>query len=74
MDQKDKLYCFCNSPYSSDEAWIGCDSEKCKREWFHLSWVNLKRVPRNNCHCPVCRNEEQTISETCDAKNKKRKR
>ena len=37
--QKDKLYCFCNSPYSSDETWIGCNSEKCKWEWFHLSFV-----------------------------------
>ena len=30
--QKDKLYCFCNSLYSSDEIWIDCDSEKCKWE------------------------------------------
>ena len=36
---KDKLHCFCNSPYSSDESWIGCDSERCKWEWFHLSCV-----------------------------------
>ena len=36
---KDKLHCFCNSPYSSDESWIGCDSERCKWEWFHLSSV-----------------------------------
>ena len=28
--QKDKWYCFSNSPYSSDETWIGCDSGKCK--------------------------------------------
>ena len=27
-EQKDKLYCFCNSPYSSHETWISCDSEK----------------------------------------------
>ena len=23
--QKDKQYCFCKSPYSSDKTWIGCD-------------------------------------------------
>ena len=57
--QEDKLHCFCNSPYSSDETWIGCDSEKCKCEWFHLSCVNLKRVPRSNWYCPVCRKEKR---------------
>ena len=45
--QKDKLYCFCNSPYSSDETWIGCDSEKCKWEWFNLFCENVTRVPAN---------------------------
>ena len=43
--QKDKFYCFCNSPYSSYETWIGCDSEKCKWEWFHLydwyDWIHM---------------------------------
>ena len=40
--QKYKLYCFCNSPYSSDEILIDCDSEKCRWEWLHLPCVNLK--------------------------------
>ena len=64
--QRDKLYCFCNSPYSSDETWIGCDSEKFKWEWFHLSCVNLKRVPRNNWYCPDCCKEKPKMAETCD--------
>ena len=72
--QKDKLYCFCNSPYSSDETWIGCHSEKSNWEWFHSSYVNLKRVPRNNWYCSVCLKEKYKMAETCDAKNKKRKR
>ena len=71
--QKDKLYCFCNSPYSSDETWIGCDSEKCKWEWFHLFRENVTRVPRNNWYCPVCCKEKQKMAEICDAKKKKRK-
>ena len=71
--QKDKLYSFCSSPYSSDETWIGCDSEKCEWEWFHLSCVNLKQVPRNNWYCPVCGKKKQKMAEACDAKKKKRK-
>ena len=42
--QKDKLYCFCNSPYLSDKTWISCDSKK--------------RVRRNNSYCLVFRKEK----------------
>ena len=72
--EKDKLYCFCNSPHSSDETWIGCHSEKSNWEWFHSSYVDLKRVPRNNGYCSVCLKEKHKMAEACDAKNKKRKR
>ena len=41
--QKDKLYCFCNSPYLSDKTRSGCYSKK--------------GVPRNNWYCPVFRKE-----------------
>ena len=60
--QKDKLYCFCNSPYSSDKTWVGCDSEKFKWEWFHFSCVNLKQLPRNDCYCPVCCKEKRKMA------------
>ena len=59
--QKVKLYCFCNSPYSSDKTWIDCDSDKCKWVWFHLSCVHLKGVLRSNWYCPVCRKEKQKL-------------
>ena len=70
--KKDKLYCFCNSPYSSNETLIGCDSEKCKWEWFHLSCVNLKWVPKNNWYYPVCHKRKVKNDWNLDAKNKKR--
>ena len=54
-DQTEKLYCFCKSAYTDDEIWIGCDSIECKWEWFHLSCVKLKRIPKGNWYCPVCR-------------------
>ena len=38
-----------------------------------MPFVNLKRVPKNNLYCPVCRKENRKMAETCDAKNKKRK-
>ena len=53
--EKEKHYCYCESIYNEDGTWIGCDSETCKWEWFHLTCVSLKRVPKGNWHCPVCR-------------------
>ena len=71
--QKDKLHCFFDNLYSSDETCIGCNSEKCKWERFHLSSVNLKRVPRNNWYNKPCYKEKRKMAEICDVKNNIRK-
>ena len=46
--EKEKHYCYCKNIYNEDETWIGCDSDTCKWEWFHLTCFNLKRVPKGN--------------------------
>ena len=53
--EKEKHYRYCKSIYNEDETWIGCDSVTCKCEWFHLTCVNLKHVPKGNWYCPVRR-------------------
>ena len=50
-----KLYCICQSEYNDKHTWIGCDSELCKSEWFHLDCVKIKRIPKGSWYCPDCR-------------------
>ena len=53
---------------------MDCDSAKCKWEWFHLSCVNLRRVPIIGIVQFVVKSKEKRkMAETCDVKNKKRK-
>ena len=56
--EKEKHYRYCKSIYNKDETWIGCDSETCKWEWFHLTCINLKGIPKGNWYCPVCRKKK----------------
>lgn len=51
----EKTFCICNSVYSDDENWIGCDAKDCKWEWFHYTCVNVKRAPKGKWYCPWCR-------------------
>ena len=57
--ETDKLFCFCNSPYNGDEPWIGCDSANCPKEWFHLSCVGIKRIPKGNWYCKLCKKQKK---------------
>jgi len=52
-------YCFCNGV--SYGEMVGCDSENCEKEWFHLECVGLKVAPKGNCESsfstyPFCQN------------------
>lgn len=33
---------------------IGCDSQTCQIEWFHLSCVGLKNTPEGSWFCEEC--------------------
>jgi hypothetical protein len=52
----EELYCYCNR--ISFGEMIGCDSESCEREWFHLGCVGLTKPPGGKWFCEDCRTEE----------------
>ncbi len=54
-----KKYCFCQSEHDDTESWIGCDSADCKYEWFHLSCLKMKRIPKGTWYCQVCKKNKQ---------------
>ncbi|KAA8898994.1 hypothetical protein TRICI_006418 [Trichomonascus ciferrii] len=60
-------YCFCNDVFYGEM--IGCDDPKCKKEWFHLGCVNLRRAPKGEWICPECTERRQK-----DAQRKRKRR
>ena len=58
--EKEKYYCYSKSIYNKDETWFVCDCKTCKWEKFHLTCVVLKRVPKSNWYCPVCRKKRKS--------------
>ncbi|PWN23753.1 hypothetical protein BCV69DRAFT_243779 [Microstroma glucosiphilum] len=52
-DEKDEnLYCFCQKV--SYGEMIGCDSDECKFEWFHLDCVGLSKPLPQVWYCSDC--------------------
>ena len=47
-------YCYCKE-FKIDETMLGCDFANCKNEWFHLTCLKLKKVPKGKWYCPDCR-------------------
>lgn len=50
-------YCYCKEELGGEM--VHCDNDVCHYgEWFHLSCLGLKKVPRSKTwHCPDCRKE-----------------
>ncbi|KAI9208125.1 uncharacterized protein BJ171DRAFT_234887 [Polychytrium aggregatum] len=48
----EQLYCFCKQVSYGDM--IGCDSQTCDVEWFHLDCVGLSEPPSGEWYCPRC--------------------
>ena len=46
------VYCFCQRGEYGDM--VKCDSQTCKRGWFHFSCVNLTSPPDGAWFCPDC--------------------
>ena len=55
---KDERFCYCGR--GEYGAFIGCDGEKCKREWFHLWCTDCKKLPRpeEDWSCRDCRRKQ----------------
>lgn len=45
-EEDEPLYCYCERV--SFGEMIACDSDDCKREWFHLECVGLRVAPKTN--------------------------
>ena len=57
----EKLYCFCSSPYDENETWVGCDSNTCEWEWFHLSCVKIKSPKKELMLSSMQEREKESI-------------
>lgn len=65
-----KLYCHCQRV--SFGEMIGCDSDECQYEWFHLSCVGLSKPLPQTWYCEDCK--ERIEREKNEKPAKKRKR
>jgi len=56
-DQEDTvdvlLWCYCKQPENDDS--IACDYSGCSIEWYHITFLKLKSVPKGKWYCPGCR-------------------
>ena len=48
------LYCYCKKPDDGLQM-IACDNQACAIEWFHMSCLKIKSVPKGKWYCPTCR-------------------
>lgn len=49
------LICVCKTAYKEGDAVIGCDNENCPYVWLHFRCINIKRAPKGDWFCQVCR-------------------
>lgn len=59
-EEEEVEVCICRQPIT--EEMLVCDNPDCQIQWFHLSCVDLKGVPKTKWLCPTCSNPKQTIS------------
>ena len=48
------MYCICVGQ-DDGRKMIMCESENCKRRWYHMDCIRLKRVPKGKWICKECR-------------------
>lgn len=51
-DPNEPTFCICEQV--SWGEMIACDSDTCKREWFHYPCVGLSEPPKGPWYCPEC--------------------
>ena len=49
-------YCICGGEYDSQKM-ICCDNENCCVQWYHITCLKVKRVPKSKWFCPQCKSE-----------------
>lgn len=51
----EKIYCYCQKSYREGVTMIGCDNEKCFYQWFHLTCLKRKTIPKGIWYCKDCK-------------------
>ena len=51
---ENELWCYCQQP-EGDEEMIACDDNTCRIQWFHVSCLRIKKIPKGKWFCPDCR-------------------
>ena len=51
-------HCTCNGDEDGRKM-IMCDNENCVKQWFHMSRLGMKRVPKGKWFCKKCRSSLQ---------------
>ena len=51
-------YCVCGGD-DDGRKMILCENENCKRQWYHIKCIKLKRVPKGHWYCNDCRSRKQ---------------
>ena len=50
---QNELWCYCRQPEEGEM--IGCDNNACLIQWFHISCLHIKKIPKGKWFCPDCR-------------------
>ena len=53
-NQEKLLWCYCRQPEDGQEM-IACDDNTCRIQWFHVSCLHIKKIPKGKWFCPDCR-------------------
>ena len=53
-DYNDTEWCICRQP-EDHRKMIECSNTNCKTQWFHVSCIKMKRVPKGEWFCTSCR-------------------
>ena len=53
--QEQQTFCYCHGPEEGDM--IACDNPDCTIEWFHITCLQMERLPKGKAkwYCPDCR-------------------
>ena len=69
MSDQDKLWCYCQEPEDEQEM-ICCDEHTCCIQWFHVSCLHIRQIPKGKWYCPDCRKLKTRLNTTSKSQSK----
>uniref|UniRef100_A0A1X7SP42 PHD-type domain-containing protein n=1 Tax=Amphimedon queenslandica TaxID=400682 RepID=A0A1X7SP42_AMPQE len=63
MSDQDRLWCYCQEPEDEREM-ICCDEHTCRIQWFHVSCLHIRQIPKGKWYCPDCRRLKTRLNTT----------